>query len=451
MEAVFYYLLKVSIATAVFYGTYYFLLRNTKQFVFNRIYLAGSFLAAFFIPLITFQTTSRLSQATTYFSGNVSADVLLPPTTVTVTETYSSITTFLIGLYLCGVVYFLVKLIYGYTVAAAIRKSCTRKKVGDLEVLVSEQDNQAFTFLNKIIIGKNLLNHPALEMVLKHEAVHSHEQHFYDIILAELLLLLQWFNPFARFHAQAIRNNLEFRADEVVIQAADKKGYQMTMLGMALNSINSTLFTALNSSNLKKRIVMMNSKNRNQFAGIARFAIIPVVALLLVSLSGRETIILNDSGMGPDTIIQKVNGEQAAQNDPIKSEEDIYRFFSKSLKYPAEARKAGQIGSVGLFAIVNPDGTINEVSEVQPEGHFVEFDEVVIVGYTSGESEKPKLNKSAKHEILIQEGKRVISTFPKLEIPALQGKVVKFTFEFKIRYERKEKLKSISIPAQVKY
>lgn len=433
MEAILLYLLKVSIGTAVFYGTYYFLFRNTKQFVFNRLYLTGSFSAAFIIPLITFRTTSQLSRASTYFSGNVGADVLLPVTTGTATGTFNGITTFLLGLYLFGVLYFLVKLIHGYRVAAGIRNSCTKKNISGMEVWVSEENNRAFTFLDKIIIGKNLLNHPSLEMVLKHEAVHSREQHYYDIILAELLLILLWFNPFARFHAQAIRNNLEFRADDVVIQASDKKGYQLTMLAMALNHINSSLFTALNSSNLKKRIIMMNARNQNQFAGIARLAVLPVVALLLVSLSGKETIIVNDSGLGADKIIQTSKAKQETQNDPIKSEEDMMKHLQRNLIYPLAARSAGEIGSIVLYAQVNPDGTIKEVLEVQPKEQFVEFEEIVIIGYTVEESEKIKKTKSARHESLLEEGNRVINSLPKLDIPELQGGVIKFVFKFVIR------------------
>lgn len=430
MEPTLYYLVKVSIATAVFYGTYYFLFRKSKQFVFNRVYLVGSFLAAFLIPLITIQTTSHLSQATGYFSDNVAAEVLLPVTTGTATKTYNGMTAFLFGLYLCGVLYFLVKLIYGYMAVSAIKKSCTRKNVGDLEVLVSEEDNRAFTFLDRIVIGKNLLNHPSLDMVLNHEAVHSREQHFYDIILAELLLLLQWFNPFAWYHAQAIRNNLEFRADDVVIRTSDKKGYQLTMLGMALNNIHSPLFTALNSSNLKKRIVMMNTKNQNRFAGIGRLAIIPVVALLLVSLSGKETIVINDSGSGGGQTADVV-GEK--QNDPIKSEEEMMKHLQRNLKYPKAARSAGQVGSVSLYALVNPDGTIQAVHEVQPDEQFVEFKDIVVIGYTGEESEKIKKTKSAHHESLLEEGKRVVASMPTFEIPELQGKVIKFVFTFDLR------------------
>jgi hypothetical protein len=63
MEDILYYLLKVSVGTAVFYITYHFLFRKSKQFVFNRLYLAGSFLASFIIPLITFKRKTYITEA----------------------------------------------------------------------------------------------------------------------------------------------------------------------------------------------------------------------------------------------------------------------------------------------------------------------------------------------------------------------------------------------------
>lgn len=426
MEQFLYYLLKVSIATAVFYVTYYFLFRKRKQFIFNRFFLAGSFLAAFIIPLITFSTTSQLSKATNFLTGNLDADVIVSATTGTETVSPIGVTTILLFLYGFGVFFLLVQLIYGYIAAVGIRESCTKQSIGAMQVLVSEENNRAFTFLDKIIIGKNLLDNPSMEMVLYHEAVHSRERHFLDIILAELLLAFQWFNPLAWLHVEAIRNNLEFRADDVVIQASDKKEYQLTMLGMSLNSINSTLFTALNSSNLKKRIVMMNSKNKTQFAGLARLAIIPVITLLLVSLSGKKAIIVNES----DAAVLNEMGEK--QTDPINSREKISKHLQKNITYPFEARSAHHIGTVRIYARVNPDGSIQEVFDVKPKEEFLEFDEIVIIAYLNEEGKKHRKTKSYRHQPLLAEGRRVVESLPKLEIPELQGKLIQFNFKYNL-------------------
>ena len=430
MEAILYYLLKVSIGTAVLYATYHFLLRRSKQFVFNRIYLAGSFLAAFVIPLITFNTSSRLSQATVFISGNLKTDFLPLESKGAAIGSTGGLAEILVYLYLFGLVFGLGKLIYGYRMAARIRKSCKEKIIGGIHVWVAEKNDLSFTFLTKIIIGKNLENHPSLKMVLNHEAVHSREQHFYDIILAELLLILQWFNPFARFHAQAIRNNLEFQADDRVIKESDKQKYQLTMLSMALNSIDSTLFTAINSSNLKKRIIMMNSKSKIRFAGLARLAIIPVFALLLVSLSGKKTVLISDSESNIKQFTQLYSGLQENPSDSINSIEAINRHFQKNLKYPIEARTAGLIGTARIYARVNPDGRIQEVLDIKPDEEFMEFSEVVIVAYIDEDPKKIKKTKSYRHESLLSEGRRAVESLPKLEIPELQGKLIQFNFKF---------------------
>ncbi len=106
MEDVLYYLLKVSIGTAVFYITYHLLFRKSKQFVFNRFYLVGGALASFMIPLITFKTSSYLSQASTYFSENVRGAGVLEPVTYA-TEAGKSIgfPEILLTIYLAGLLY----------------------------------------------------------------------------------------------------------------------------------------------------------------------------------------------------------------------------------------------------------------------------------------------------------------------------------------------------------
>src|SRR5512135_2988403 len=54
MERVIIYQGKVAIAIAAFYIFYLLLFSKRKQFPFNRIYLAGSILISFIIPLLTF-------------------------------------------------------------------------------------------------------------------------------------------------------------------------------------------------------------------------------------------------------------------------------------------------------------------------------------------------------------------------------------------------------------
>lgn len=303
-----------------------------------------------------------------------------------------------------------------------------------MNIYVTEDDIRAFTFLDKIIIGKNILGHPSLIMILLHESVHSKEKHFYDILTAELLFSMQWFNPFAWLHKNAIRNNLEFRADDIVIRESDTEEYQLTMLSMVQNRVKPPLFTELNSSNLKKRIIMMKSENTTRFSGIARFVVIPVFAILLLSLSRKETIIIQDHtnaehGLSSLDTMQSV---AIVENSPgeIKSVNNLPRYIAEHIRYPQDAAEAGQTGTVELFARVGGNGMIVEVMKIQPEEDYVNIDEIFIVGY---KPENIVTIESSSHESLITEGRRVINSFPKLEIPELYGKTIKLQFRFTLQ------------------
>jgi len=46
--------------------------------------------------------------------------------------------------------------------------------------------------------------------ILIHEKVHVSGRHTLDILLAEMAVVLQWFNPFAWLYRREVENNLEF-------------------------------------------------------------------------------------------------------------------------------------------------------------------------------------------------------------------------------------------------
>ena len=431
MEDVLYYLLKVSAATTVFYFAYYLLLRRNKDFVFNRFYLLGSFLLSFIIPLATFKTSSYLSQANVYFREGIGAEALEPVGDPSLAETPIGWPEILLALYAAGLIYYLVKMLNGCFVAASIGNQTREEMINGMKIYVSDDNIRAFTFLERVVIGKNILDHPSIAIVLDHESVHLREKHSYDILIAELLLVLQWFNPFAKFLVQSIRNNLEFRADDVVVRNSDIQEYMLTMVSMASNRLKPPLFTELNSSNLKKRVLMMKSHNSNRFAGIAKLALIPVLGLLLLSLSEKQTVVVKDKpdhqGEIQKLVTHNVNN---VSQDTLRSQDEILRYISYNIKYPQEARKSGHIGVVVLYAAVGQDGTIEEILEGHPAKQFVDIEEVTIIGY---QNDEPIAISYGSQETLKAEGQRVIESFPPLGIPDLYGQTLKFKFKFLLR------------------
>ena len=64
--------------------------------------------------------------------------------------------------------------------------------------------------------------------ILIHELSHVRKRTFPDLILTDLLILFQWFNPAAWLLKQSIQQVHEFQADDAVLKASiNAKQYQL--------------------------------------------------------------------------------------------------------------------------------------------------------------------------------------------------------------------------------
>lgn len=429
MADILYYLLKVSIGIAVFYLTWYFLLKNNKHFVFNRFYLTGTFLISFILPLITFTRITYIPATVSYTPTDITS-ISEPVGFLTETGSSISFNKYLLLLYLAGVILFLLKLAYAFIVAARIKLNSTSENISKMKVWVSNENIRAFTFFDKIVIGRNILSHPSLTIILIHESIHSREKHYYDILITELLFILQWFNPFAWKQREAIRINLEFRADAMVVRDYDTREYQLAMLSMVQNKRKSPLFSGLNSSNLKKRITMMNPGSQSRFSGISKLAVIPVFAMLVLSLSGKKTAFVHESAPSSDEF-QSAGTTVKSYQEKLRSNDEILKLLMQQVQYPQEAIESGLMGSVLLYATVGEDGMITEVTERQPDVDKSDIKE--FVGFRSDYTIKKTLTESSNHEILIDEVRNALLSMPELDIPELKGRTIKYSLRFALR------------------
>lgn len=98
--------------------------------------------------------------------------------------------------------------------------------------------------------------------ILTHEMAHVKQHHSVDVLLAEMVSICCWMNPFAWLLKREVRLNLEFLADRKVMEAGfATKSYQYHLLGLAYNH-KYGLSNNFNFSHLKQRIIMLNKKNQ---------------------------------------------------------------------------------------------------------------------------------------------------------------------------------------------
>jgi len=287
MDSYLFYIGKAALAAGAFYLAYLALFQNRKQFVFNRIYLLVSLALSFIIPLITFITVKYIEAPAT--DANSFAFISQTAvTTETYSETYSLWPHYLFGLYLLGITGFLLHLLTGhFNAIRMVQKSDVQNLFGS-RVHVTEKDVHPFSFFNKIVLSEKTLNSLNLEMIVAHESIHVKEKHTLDILFTELLFLLQWFNPFAWLMKDAVKNNLEYKTDDIIVKTNDPQTYQLAMVALADKKGVAPFLTALNGSQLKNRIIMMKKKTENRFAPLKQLVILPLIAVLIMGLSNRE-------------------------------------------------------------------------------------------------------------------------------------------------------------------
>lgn len=139
--------------------------------------------------------------------------------------------------------------------------------------------------------GKNIFLPASLEKdmrqyVLMHECSHVHNHHFLHLFLTEVMVAVQWFNPFAWVLLNELKLQQEMEVDTELMQnGVDREAYQISLLRLCSNSGRWVLMqTAFGTSSLKWRILFMNRQIHKRTSR-KRMIAATISFLLLVSTS----------------------------------------------------------------------------------------------------------------------------------------------------------------------
>ncbi len=190
-------------------------------------------------------------------------------------------------LYWAGVAAFGVNLVLQVVVLLIRAYSNPVIKDDKFRIVELRGDKAPCSFGNNIFINPEKYDWDTYNQILMHEKVHIQQGHSFDILLAELVLVFQWFNPFAWLYRGELENNLEFLTDEAVLDQnpVEKSSYQMSLLKVSAPHLALSVTTNYNQSLLKKRIVMMNAKKSNIHTMWKYFILVPIMGGLACALN----------------------------------------------------------------------------------------------------------------------------------------------------------------------
>lgn len=277
--------LKTAFSVAVLYGFYRLALRKELHFAVNRTFLLLAMLVSVAIPFISITifhsvVVDQVAPSLTVLGssqamGAVPAVLDQPLSLVEmVGVAYAAVT----GFMLLRLLIILLKVIL------SVSRNSRREKVLGKTVLISNVWSQTFSFFGIIIMSENDFQRSDCHLLVAHEQVHSRQLHTVDLLLAELFIAIQWFNPISYLLRNSLYEVHEYLADRCVIRAgADQISYKRLLLDCITTANMPTLSNSF-SAKLSKRRFAMISKTYNTGNRKYKFLLSIPVAVALFAL-----------------------------------------------------------------------------------------------------------------------------------------------------------------------
>lgn len=302
------YIINAGLIIAGCLAFYKLLLQRETFYRLNRGILIACLLAAFALPLLRVpqQWSFRKAETVSLHHFQPAQQAQQPPAVTTPGQrvepqpirqentgivgtgiTFGQVMTWLVYLYWFGV------MVFGFNflmqVGILLYRAYTRPVIRDGQFRIVEMsgDKAPCSFGNNIFINPEKYDWDTYNQILLHEKVHIRQGHSLDLLLAELVLIFQWFNPFAWIYRKELENNLEFLTDDQLVhkEEVEKASYQLSLLKVSSPHFPLSLTTNYNQSLLKKRIVMMNAKKSNVHTAWKYFFLLPLLVLFTALLN----------------------------------------------------------------------------------------------------------------------------------------------------------------------
>ena len=384
------YFLEVNIAIALFYLFYRLFFAGDTFWKTRRYYMLFSILLSFVYPFLSIENWLQKQEPVQKLIVDYAT---LPEFTVTAVRETSvfSLGNILMAIYGLVVLILLVRFILQLTSILRIRLHGTVKIVQDTRIIAIEKEVTPFSFFGSVFMNPELHNEHETKEILAHELTHVRQGHSFDVLVSELLTIILWLNPATWLLKREIRQNLEFLADNKVIESGfDSQTYQYHLLQLSYQTPEHKLGNKFNVSPLKKRIIMMNQK-KSAKASLLKYSLIVPLALALVVSSNAQTVInkakkaltttttkevkatekktliapAKSSAELTDPVTVVENGETEKTWDVVEKmpqypggEKELMGYLARNIKYPVEAQKNGTQGKVIVGFTVNSAGEV---------------------------------------------------------------------------------------------
>lgn len=353
MEYLLNYIVESSVALGILSIFYRLLIKRTQVLWFNRLYINGSIIFATVLPVLHIKLPSgtgmnmlpnivvgggyNLLETITVFGESTSRVASLS------FQKFPWISAF----YMLGLGLLVFRLSYSIYRLHWFRKKANIERFDDFILVDIFTNHSPFSFFRLMFVNRSKYDEDELHTIVKHELTHIQLKHTFDILLIELILIIQWFNPFIWLLRIDLKEVHEFQADRRALSSGINPGfYKKLLLYEALGS-RFVIANNLNQSLIKKRLKMMNNKI-NKSLGILKPMLAAIILTLLVVAFACDK---QDSKVYTEVDVMPVypGGIEA-----------LKAYISENLNYPEEANSQKLEGKVFVSFVVSDDGSVTD-------------------------------------------------------------------------------------------
>ena len=294
MGVFFIYILKSSVCLVLFYLFFRLLLSKETFHRFNRMALLGVLFFSLLIPCIEVTTRHQVEVQQAVLSIEqllLMAELEATPADAGAVQETSAISWVQIVLlvYLAGILFLACRNIYSLICLFRLIHSGKHEKLEKgVTLVVHNQEIAPFSWMKYIVISWKDLEENGREILI-HEMAHIHHHHSVDLLVADICIFFQWFNPGAWLLKQELQNIHEYEADETVInEGVNAKEYQLLLIKKAVGTRLYSMANSFNHSKLKKRITMMLKEKSNPWARLKYLYVLPLAAIAVTAFARPE-------------------------------------------------------------------------------------------------------------------------------------------------------------------
>lgn len=226
---------------------------------------------------------------------------------------------FLIALlYVAGVVaVVLFRSIGVVRVQRLLKSSMARYSHNGIPIFVLPGKISPFSFGRSIVISKNDYQAGG-QMIIRHEEAHVKAYHYLDLIVVNMALAMQWFNPFMWLMKSELLLAHEYWADRAVLKSGvDAKQYQYLLISkVALANGFIPEANRLCSGSLAKRIRIMKRKT-SKLASLKLVLMLPLIGLALAAFAETKYDFVYSDKNQSDQDKERVKSEKEGQASPV--------------------------------------------------------------------------------------------------------------------------------------